>query len=97
MNPSKESEIQVGEEFLQIDYCSNFHTSHFSVKSFGFFQVSDLMSLIIMLFKQSDTALSLQQENRLKQVGVTRNAGSYMGKLKMNEGREILTRWETLL
>lgn len=67
------------------------------VKSFGFFQVSDLMSLIIMLFKQSDTALSLQQENRLKQVGVTmRNAGSYMGKLKMNEGREILTRWETL-
>jgi hypothetical protein len=56
------------------------------------------MSLIIMLFKQSDTALSLQQENRLKQVGVTmRNAGSYMGKLKMNEGREILTRWETLL
>jgi len=33
-----------------------------------------------MLFKQSDTALSLQQENRLKQVGVTmRNAGSYMG------------------
>lgn len=50
-----------------------------------------------MLFKQSDTALSLQQENRLKQVRVTmRNAGSYMGKLKMNEGREILTRWETL-
>jgi hypothetical protein len=63
MNPSKESEIQVGEEFLQIDYCSNFHTSHFTVcKKCFFFQVSDLMSLIIMLFKQSDTALSLQQE-----------------------------------
>ncbi|KAJ6421381.1 hypothetical protein OIU84_028700 [Salix udensis] len=54
MNPSKESELQAGAEFLE-----------------------------------SNTALSIEQENRLKQMGATvRNAGSYIERLKMNEERE---------
>ncbi|KAB5516621.1 hypothetical protein DKX38_027269 [Salix brachista] len=54
MNPSKESELQPGAEFLE-----------------------------------SNTALSIEQENRLKQMGATvRNAGSYIERLKMNEERE---------
>ncbi|KAI7758143.1 hypothetical protein M8C21_010590 [Ambrosia artemisiifolia] len=44
-------------------------------------------------FLESNTALSLQQENRLKQMGATvRNASSYMERLKMNEEREKLAR-----
>lgn len=44
---------------------------------------------------QSNRALSLQQEHRLKQMGATvRNASSYMEKLKLNEEREILARVE---
>ncbi|KDP32980.1 hypothetical protein JCGZ_13011 [Jatropha curcas] len=44
-------------------------------------------------FLESNTALSLQQEIRLKQMGATvRNAGSYLEKLKLNEGRERLAR-----
>ncbi|KAH8483321.1 hypothetical protein H0E87_027925 [Populus deltoides] len=58
MNPSKESELQAGAEFLE---------------------AFDLLSLMIILSMQSNTALSLQQENRLKQMGATvRNAGSYI-------------------
>ncbi|KAL7131774.1 hypothetical protein ABFS83_12G027000 [Erythranthe nasuta] len=57
-NPSKESELEAGAEFLE-----------------------------------SNTALSLQQETRLKQMGATvRNASSYMEKLRMNEKRENLAR-----
>ncbi|KAM0068119.1 putative peptidase C26, gamma-glutamyl-gamma-aminobutyrate hydrolase PuuD [Helianthus debilis subsp. tardiflorus] len=42
---------------------------------------------------QSNIALSVQQENRLKQMGATvRNASSYMERLKMNEEREKLAR-----
>ena len=41
------------------------------------------------LFLQSNTVLSLQQENRLKQMGATvRNGSSYFQRLKMNEERE---------
>ncbi|KAL4582512.1 hypothetical protein LXL04_007062 [Taraxacum kok-saghyz] len=44
-------------------------------------------------FLESNTALSLQQENRLKQMGATvRNASSYMEKMKINEEREKLAR-----
>ncbi|KAJ4707056.1 Class I glutamine amidotransferase-like superfamily protein [Melia azedarach] len=44
-------------------------------------------------FLESNTALSLQQENRLKQMGATvRNGGSYFERLKLNEGREKLAR-----
>ncbi|KAI3704574.1 hypothetical protein L1987_74799 [Smallanthus sonchifolius] len=44
-------------------------------------------------FLESNIALSLQQENRLKQMGATvRNASSYMQRLKMNEEREKLAR-----
>ncbi|KAK9115443.1 hypothetical protein Syun_022240 [Stephania yunnanensis] len=40
-------------------------------------------------FLQSNTALSTQQEKRLKQMGATvRNADSIFGKLKMNEERQ---------
>ncbi|KAJ6369662.1 hypothetical protein OIU76_027998 [Salix suchowensis] len=40
-------------------------------------------------FLESNTALSIEQENRLKQMGATvRNAGSYIERLKMNEERE---------
>ncbi|KAI5428168.1 putative glutamine amidotransferase GAT1_2.1 [Lathyrus oleraceus] len=40
-------------------------------------------------FLESNTALSVQQENRLKQMGATvRNAGSYIERLKQNEERE---------
>lgn len=48
-----------------------------------------------MLFSdlQSNTALSLQQEKRLKQMGATvRNASSYLQRLKMNEEREMLAK-----
>ncbi|KAJ4822390.1 hypothetical protein Tsubulata_008926 [Turnera subulata] len=58
LNPSKESELKAGAEFLE-----------------------------------SNTALSLQQEIRLKQMGATvRNAGSYMERVKLNEAREKLAR-----
>ncbi|KAL2329522.1 hypothetical protein Fmac_017103 [Flemingia macrophylla] len=44
-------------------------------------------------FLESNTALSVQQENRLKQMGATvRNAGSYIERLKLNEEREKLAR-----
>ncbi|KAK7274134.1 hypothetical protein RIF29_15211 [Crotalaria pallida] len=44
-------------------------------------------------FLESNTALSVQQENRLKQMGATvRNAGSYVEKLKLNEEREKMAR-----
>ncbi|XP_071707122.1 putative glutamine amidotransferase GAT1_2.1 [Rutidosis leptorrhynchoides] len=44
-------------------------------------------------FLESNIALSVQQENRLKQMGATvRNASSYMERLKLNEKREKLAR-----
>ncbi|XP_020238060.1 putative glutamine amidotransferase GAT1_2.1 [Cajanus cajan] len=44
-------------------------------------------------FLESNTALSVQQENRLKQMGATvRNAGSYVERLKLNEGREKMAK-----
>ncbi|KAI7728752.1 hypothetical protein M8C21_028681 [Ambrosia artemisiifolia] len=44
-------------------------------------------------FLESNIALSLQQENRLMQMGATvRNASSYMEKLKLNAKREKLAR-----
>ncbi|CAA6664684.1 unnamed protein product [Spirodela intermedia] len=44
-------------------------------------------------FLESNTALSSQQETRLKQMGATvRNASSYAQKLKVNEEREKLAR-----
>ncbi|GER24943.1 class I glutamine amidotransferase-likesuperfamily protein [Striga asiatica] len=44
-------------------------------------------------FLESNTALSLQQETRLKQMGATvRNASSYLERLKVKEGREKLAR-----
>ncbi|KAI3500143.1 hypothetical protein L1887_35960 [Cichorium endivia] len=44
-------------------------------------------------FLESNTALSLQQEKRLKQMGATvRNASSYVEKMKLNEEREKLAR-----
>ncbi|XP_024984360.1 putative glutamine amidotransferase GAT1_2.1 [Cynara cardunculus var. scolymus] len=44
-------------------------------------------------FLESNTALSLQQEKRLKQMGATvRNACSYKERLKVNEEREKLAR-----
>ena len=42
---------------------------------------------------QANTALSLQQENRLKQMGATvRNASTYIERLKMNEEWERVAR-----
>ncbi|KAK1363625.1 NtpR [Heracleum sosnowskyi] len=44
-------------------------------------------------FLESNTALSLQQETRLKQMGATvRNASSYSQRLKVNAERERLTK-----
>ncbi|OWM64417.1 putative glutamine amidotransferase GAT1_2.1 [Punica granatum] len=44
-------------------------------------------------FLESNTALSLQQETRLKQMGATvRNGGSYLERLKLNEEREKIAR-----
>ncbi|MED6142982.1 hypothetical protein PIB30_002805 [Stylosanthes scabra] len=44
-------------------------------------------------FLESNTALSVQQEKRLKQMGATvRNAGSYIEKLKLNQEKEKLAR-----
>ncbi|KAK8636767.1 hypothetical protein V6N13_124505 [Hibiscus sabdariffa] len=44
-------------------------------------------------FLESNTALSVQQENRLKQMGATvRNGSHYLEKLKLNQGRERLAR-----
>ncbi|CAA0820879.1 Class I glutamine amidotransferase-like superfamily protein [Striga hermonthica] len=44
-------------------------------------------------FLESNTALSLQQETRLKQMGATvRNASSYLERLRVKEGREKLAR-----
>ena len=42
---------------------------------------------------QSNTALSLQEENRLKQMGATvRNSNSYMKRSELNEQRQALAR-----
>ncbi|KAG6720416.1 hypothetical protein I3842_03G059900 [Carya illinoinensis] len=44
-------------------------------------------------FLESNTALSLQQENRLKQMGATvRNGGSYIERLKLNAEKEKLAK-----
>ncbi|KAK4284169.1 hypothetical protein QN277_001037 [Acacia crassicarpa] len=44
-------------------------------------------------FLESNTALNVQQEKRLKQMGATvRNAGSYIERLKLNEEREKMAR-----
>lgn len=44
-------------------------------------------------FLEANTALSLQQENRLKQMGATvRNASRYIDRLKMNEEKERFAR-----
>lgn len=44
-------------------------------------------------FLESNTALSIQQEARLIEMGATlRNGCSYLEKLKMNEEREVLAR-----
>nr|XP_043618399.1 putative glutamine amidotransferase GAT1_2.1 [Erigeron canadensis] len=44
-------------------------------------------------FLESNTALSMQQEKRLKQMGATvRNASSYFKRMKQNEEREKLAR-----
>ncbi|KAF2282697.1 hypothetical protein GH714_043714 [Hevea brasiliensis] len=44
-------------------------------------------------FLESNTALSFQQENRLKQIGATvRNGGSYIERLKLNEESERLAK-----
>ncbi|OAY75921.1 uncharacterized protein LOC109717947 [Ananas comosus] len=44
-------------------------------------------------FLDSNTALSLQQDKRLKQMGATvRNASSYLQRLKLNEERERVAR-----
>nr|XP_004300963.2 PREDICTED: uncharacterized protein LOC101314667 [Fragaria vesca subsp. vesca] len=44
-------------------------------------------------FLESNTALSLQQEKRLKQMGATvRNASAYMERMKMGEDRERVAR-----
>ncbi|KAI3946436.1 hypothetical protein MKX01_017652 [Papaver californicum] len=44
-------------------------------------------------FLQSSTALSTQQEKRLKQMGATvRNSSSFLERLKMHEGREKVAR-----
>ncbi|GMJ00703.1 hypothetical protein like AT5G38200 [Hibiscus trionum] len=44
-------------------------------------------------FLESNTALSVQQENRLKQMGATvRNGRRYIEKLKLNEERENMAR-----
>ncbi|KAJ8769835.1 hypothetical protein K2173_008244 [Erythroxylum novogranatense] len=44
-------------------------------------------------FLQANTALSLQQVNRLKQMGATvRNGGGYRGRMMMNEERERIGR-----
>ena len=45
-------------------------------------------------FLESNTALSVQQEKRLKQMGATvRNASGYMNRLKVSEEREAAARW----
>ncbi|MCL7024377.1 hypothetical protein MKW94_002113 [Papaver nudicaule] len=44
-------------------------------------------------FLQSSTALSTQQEKRLKQMGATvRNASSFLEKLKLNDEKEKVAR-----
>ncbi|KAL0296700.1 UNVERIFIED_CONTAM: putative glutamine amidotransferase GAT1 [Sesamum radiatum] len=44
-------------------------------------------------FLEANTVLSLQQENRLKQMGATvRNASTYINRLKMNDEREKAAR-----
>uniref|UniRef100_A0A0A9HJ10 Uncharacterized protein n=1 Tax=Arundo donax TaxID=35708 RepID=A0A0A9HJ10_ARUDO len=44
-------------------------------------------------FLESNTALSVQQEKRLKQMGATvRNASGYLNSLKLNDGREAAAR-----
>ncbi|MFS8025814.1 hypothetical protein Hanom_Chr16g01479541 [Helianthus anomalus] len=49
--------------------------------------------MAILNWLQSNIALSVQKENKLKQMGATvRNASSYMERLKMNKEREKLAR-----
>ncbi|WCJ24473.1 Class I glutamine amidotransferase-like superfamily protein [Euphorbia peplus] len=62
-----------------------------SGRAMDFGQESDLE--IGAQFLEANTALSLQQENRLKQMGATvRNASAYRERMKMNEEREKLAR-----
>lgn len=48
---------------------------------------------MLIIYMQSNTALSWQQESRLVQLGVTvRNAGLYSDRVKLNEEKERLAR-----
>lgn len=86
----KESELEVGAEFLEV--------SLLKLKSLK--EINNILTrfntfnagVVFALF-QSNTALSLQQEKRLKQMGATvRNASAYMERMKMGEDRERVAR-----
>ncbi|KAL3568355.1 hypothetical protein D5086_031006 [Populus alba] len=83
------------QEFVKavIAYQKKLNSSTASVPRFCFQAFDLIVSLVIILSMQSTTALSLQQENRLKQMGATvRNAGSYIERLRMKEEREDLAK-----
>lgn len=55
--------------------------------------LKDIKTYWFVFYLQSNTALSLQQETRLKQMGATvRNASSYSQRLKLNAERESLAK-----
>ena len=83
----QESDLQVGAEFLEVSiYMKSIVLDR--IYLFGRpFRVHFTCNL------QASTALSLQQEKRLKQMGATvRNASVYKERLTMNEERERLAR-----
>lgn len=95
LNPSKESELQVGAEFLEVYY---YFRLLLSLQILQFKQQRLLIynNVCFVSFGnrvQSNKALSLYQENRLKQLGATiRSGSSYLEKMKMKEEKEKLVR-----
>lgn len=90
-NPLKQSELQVGAEFLEVTFFFFFlalgHLHHSNELPMIYDRCSDC-EIICM---QSNTALSLYHVNRLKQMGATIRSGSnYKEQMKLKEEKEKL-------
>ncbi|GAA0167104.1 cysteine protease [Lithospermum erythrorhizon] len=90
---AKESELEAGAQFLEVRnrQGKNLLQRHSISKPNLVYPFRVIYNAQFTL--QANTALSLQQQIRLKQMGATvRNATSYLDQLKMNEERDRLAR-----
>ncbi|KAG5379418.1 hypothetical protein IGI04_027260 [Brassica rapa subsp. trilocularis] len=107
-NPSKGSELEVGAEFLERQNGLETLVWLLAALKVGGYMMSVVVVMgqgdprpgqlvyaraVWTYFKNSNTALSAEQETRLKEMGATvRNGGSYMKKMKVDEEKQKMAR-----